>query len=155
MKKNLSIVLVVLSIGLSGFVFQGCFSKNENTVQLTVPNVNLYCDSARTLANFAKTFYIKDDSPKVKLVLDRVIHVVKTSDHDVSNLIINTVDESIKEGLMPVEYRLLILGVISIIDNRFKMVDFNVDDVVLILTAASDGLDSSKVKAADVADFGW
>lgn len=153
MKKFLLTLLTIATLAFSGLMLQGCPQVAEDgTVEVVVPHVNTFANSAQTTAAVAK-IWIGDDAPSVEAVLRNIATTIKGADGNVSALIMDTVDQAIESGALSPTYRTFILGIVGIADSYLQFADFNVDDVILIFEAAANGL--SDQVSAQAAGFDW
>lgn len=141
MRKTIIAFVTCLSLVFGGLTLQGCINQNPEEVSVQVPNVNEFAQTAQALSAVARVTYLHENAAAVKAVLDQVVGVVEGADHDISGLILATVDEAIAAGKIDAAYKLFFLGTMGVVDSYFQFRDFNVDDVVIILKAASNGLD--------------
>ncbi len=123
-------------------------------VGFTVPHVNEFARTAESLAAVARVTYLKDDAGPVKEVLDQVIEVVDGAEGSISNLILLTVDEAIEAGKLDASFKLLFVGLMGVVDSYLQFNDFDVEDILTILKAASNGL-SDQVGTASSKGFDW
>lgn len=134
---------VFLAVSLLFGTVAGCnLSSDQNTgeVGVTIAHVQQFAQTAEALAAVATVTYLHEDAAAVKVVLDKVVDVVGGANGNVANLILATVDESITAGQLNASYRLFFVGLLAVINDYLHFNDYNVDDVLTILKAASNGL---------------
>lgn len=151
LQKNVFTGFLVLAMLVGSFGLTGCFQQDADNVSVTVPNVSEVAATAEAFSALARVTYIgNENSLAVKEVLDNIIDVVKKSDHNISNLILETAKTAIDNGQMSEAYLPFFSGLLGVIDVYFKFRPFNVDDIVKICEAASRGLDPGGVSAQSV-----
>jgi len=154
MKKQIITVLTVLALVSGGLMLSGCpGTAPDGTVEVVVPNVDQFAQTAEALAAVARVTYLGENAASVKVVLDQVIGVVGGAEGSVSALILATVDEAIEAGKLEASFKLFFIGVMGVIENYVRFNDFDINDVLKILQAASDGLGDGV--STQSASFAW
>lgn len=152
--------LLVVVLVCSGFMFQGCLSTPpgaDSGVQVTVPHAQQFAQIAKQVAIISKTEFIDPEfAAQTETVLRQIISVVGGSEGKISELILKTADEAIKVGQLNPAYKLFFVGLEGVIQNYYQFGDYKVDDVLLILQGAADGLGSEvSVASVEKPGFDW
>lgn len=142
--------LVSVMIG-SALTVQGCFKQTETEVVVEVPHVETVAENARSLAKMANAFVLNDETAAgIADLMNYVVDNVDAAEGSTSQFMLNTVDEAVKAGKVPESFRLLLVGLVNIVNNYFEIKDFNLNDFIVICRAFVDGLQDNGVTAQSI-----
>lgn len=153
MRKN---CLLGLLLCFSTMFYSGC-TKTENGVNIEpkIPHAAEFATSAEVLARLAVQFAPAEETQKLALVLREIVSVIKNSQGNVSGLILSTADNAVKNGLLPEKYKIFIQAVVVLIDRYVNVVNYNVDDVIVIVEGALKGIETVGIKSVGQETFTW
>lgn len=156
-----AVAKIMIPVFLFAGIFAGCDlyqDQNAGQVGVTIAHVQQFAQTAEALSAVATVTYLKEDAAAVKVVVDKVVEVVGGAKGDVANLILATVDEAITNGQLNQSYRLFFVGLLAVVNDYLHFNDYDVNDVLTILKAASNGLATQiggGVAAQEAPGFDW
>ncbi len=149
-KMVAGLVMVCLALG-AGVGLQGCIQQSDTGTSVVVPNVNIVSQNAKSFAQLADAFYLNDDdAAAIANMVDYICDQLESGQHDCSKLILNTLEESINNDVVPEYTRYLVVGLLDIMNHFFEVKEYNVDDALSVLRGFSSGLKSSGISAQSI-----